>query len=207
MSATYVSQASCPKKCPFHCSGCYAETGHVGIITNRLSKSRIKNHVKIAQCEADGIRQLTGQYPLRLHVVGDSSTPKAAEIVSSAAEEYMAKFSQPVFTYTHARIPREHWGSVSVLRSCTTVRQTQVAYLAGYASALVVSEFESDKRYSLKQGRGMYGIPCPKQTGRMDSCNSCKLCFMDTKLHKSKNVILFKAHGVSKRIVAEMVEL
>jgi len=38
VSATYVSQQSCPDDCPLLGNGCYAETGNVGIHTNRLNR-------------------------------------------------------------------------------------------------------------------------------------------------------------------------
>ena len=31
VSATYVSQRSCPRDCPFLGRGCYAEWGHTGV--------------------------------------------------------------------------------------------------------------------------------------------------------------------------------
>ena len=205
MSATYASQATCPKTCPFRDNGCYAEWGNTGIITRRLTKSSITDPIEIAKCEAEGIRNLKGLFPLRLHVVGDSSTPKAAEIISEACEEYKQRSGQEVFTYTHARIPRKHWGNVSVLRSCTTLRQAEGAIEAGYAAAMAVSKFKSERRYYI--GRGMYGIPCPKQTNKTESCNTCKLCFKDRSLHKNKNVILFEVHGAMKCKAVKQVEL
>ena len=38
VSVTYAAQGSCPDECVFKGSGCYAETGPTGIITNRLNK-------------------------------------------------------------------------------------------------------------------------------------------------------------------------
>lgn len=37
VSATYVAQESCPESCPLLGNGCYAETGNVGIHTNRIN--------------------------------------------------------------------------------------------------------------------------------------------------------------------------
>jgi hypothetical protein len=38
VSATYVSQETCPADCPLLNNGCYAEIGNVGIHTRRLNK-------------------------------------------------------------------------------------------------------------------------------------------------------------------------
>ena len=206
MSATYVSQATCPKNCPFHGNqGCYAECGKTGIIAKRLNNSSVKDVRSIAEIEAEGIKNLQGLYPLRLHVVGDSPTPESARIVSEACEEFINRTNLPVFGYTHARIPRDNWGKVSILRSCTTLRQAEGSMQANYAAALVVSKFKRHNRYYI--GRGMNGIPCPKQTGLAESCKSCKLCFQDELLKRQGSVILFEAHGAAKNRVKQKCEL
>jgi hypothetical protein len=197
-SATYACQTTCPDSCVFRNSGCYAETGNTGYTTNRLNLSKERSHIKIAKIEAKQILSLSGQNPLRLHVVGDCKSDKAAKIVSEACHEYASRYGMPVYTYTHARrVKKESWGTVSVFRSCETVRQCQQAHIAGFASTLVVDKFKDTKKHYI--GRGMYGIPCPVQTGRRVSCATCKLCFSADKLHSQNNVILFSVHGALKQ--------
>lgn len=196
IATTYAAQASCPVSCPFRNSGCYAESGYVGYVTSRLNKSK-DGPIRIARKEAEGIRRLKGNRPMRLHVVGDSSTSETARIVSKAAEEYMEKGGQKVWTYTHARIPRAAWGKVSVLRSTHTLRQVESAFEAGYAAALTVKDFQDTKAYPM--GRGIIGIPCPAQTRKGVTCESCQLCTRDEYLRKKKMVVLFKAHGIGIR--------
>lgn len=200
IACTYVGQRSCPHRCPLKGEGCYAESGYVGFITCKLNKS-VDGPVRIAQREAKGIRGLLGDRPLRLHVVGDCATSETARIVSSAAEEYMLKHNQPVWTYTHGRIPREAWGKVSVLRSCHSLRQAEVAFAAGFAAAIVVKKFKSNKAYYI--GRGMTGIPCPAQTKDNVTCDSCRLCAQDKYLIDKKMVILLEVHGVAKKKATE----
>ena len=159
-SATYVSQSTCPTTCAFRNAGCYAECGPMGIHTRRLNNHAEKDIVAIAKEEARMIRNLSGKFPLRLHVVGDCRTEETAKIVADACKEYKAKHDQPVYTYTHARrVRRPAWGQVSVIRSCETVRQCQQAFIAGFAASLVVDKFASPRRYYI--GRGMHGIPLP----------------------------------------------
>ena len=74
---------------------------------------------------------------------------------------------------------------------------------SGFASALVVEKFASDKRYYI--GRGMYGIPCPVQTGKCASCIDCNLCMKDKSLISRKNVILFEAHGNGRKNVVKVL--
>lgn len=204
VSATYVSQSSCPTTCPFRNSGCYAESGHVGIQTHRLNRSTISDPVEIAQAEADEIRKLTGRFPLRLHVVGDCTSDEAADIVSMAASEHKRKFNQPAWTYTHAHnVKRTSWKDISVLRSCEDMEQVEQAFEDGYAAAMVVPEFKQDTAYPLNEDT--VGIPCPQQTGRAANCLSCKLCMNDAKLRESRRVILFAAHGTSKKRVVSKI--
>lgn len=204
-SATYVSQHTCPKACPLRGKGCYAEYGKTGIVINRLKASKEYRPSMIAKAEAKGILALSATKPLRLHVVGDAFNGRCSAILAEAAEIYTAKHGMPVWTYTRNHVtPRSDWGSISVLRSCTSLRQAETANKAGYASALIVKEFKSDKKYYI--GRGMYGIPCPVQTGRVKSCVDCKICMLDSKLQERNLVVLLKVHGNGHRQVSEMLD-
>lgn len=204
VNATYSSQVTCPKECPFRGKGCYAEIGPIAYTTIRLNKSKELRPTMVARYEATKIRKLDAQYPMRLHVVGDCANRKSAEILAEACSEYSSKYNQVVWGYTHNRkIPREAWGSISILRSCITVRQAETAMQANFAAALIVEEFKSNKLYPI--GRGMYGIPCPVQTGLSKSCVDCKLCMKEDFLKKHNAVILLKAHGNGRNSVIRTI--
>lgn len=202
-SATWVSQHSCPNTCPLKGKGCYAESGRAAFVTRRLNASTESDQIEIAQAEAAGIRSLSGRNPLRLHVVGDCATDEAAKIVSAAAIEHTAKYGQPAWTYTHAHnVSRESWGTVSVLRSCETHEQVVKAMEEGFAAAVIVEEFESDKPYAV--GDTTY-FPCPEQTGTKPNCITCGLCMKDSKLRRGRTVIAFKAHGTRRNTVLRVL--
>lgn len=206
VSVTLVSQASCPKSCPFYKAGCYAEAGPMGIHTSRLNKSLVTDQIEIAKCEAEAILGLKGRRPLRLHVVGDTTTSEAAKIVSEAARSYSKRQNQPVWGYTHQHdIPREAWDGVSMLRSCESIDQVRQSHKDGYAAALVVSEFKQDTVYEIAPG--IKGVPCPQITGRAKTCEDCGLCMNDKKLLKSNLVILFAAHGSGTKKIKRMLDL
>jgi hypothetical protein len=192
-SATYVSQESCPRGCPFRGAGCYAEEGRVGLITRRLNRGGRRTPAGLARAEAEAIGRLTADRPLRLHVVGDCATPLAARIVADAARRYRARRGSPVWTYTHAwrAVPRDCWGQVSVLASCESASQVAEARRAGYATALVVPEFPSDRAFTVA---GERVIPCPHQT-RGVTCRDCRLCWDDGRLWQCGLSIGFAAHG------------
>lgn len=200
VSATYASQSTCPLSCPLRGAGCYAEAGRMGLHTRRLNDSDITQPEAVAQVEADAIDRLTGRFPLRLHVVGDSPTAECARIVSDAAGRHTAKHGQPVWTYTHALdVPREAWGSVSVLRSCERLTDVRKALEDGFGAAMVVPEFKQDTAYEIADG--LTGIPCPEMTGKAESCLSCGLCMKADKLRAGNKVILFAAHGSRTKTV------
>lgn len=203
ISATYVSQASCPNDCPWYGAGCYAESGVMGYTTQRLNRSTERDAVAIARAEADAIDGLSGERLLRLHVVGDTRTNRGAERIGSAAKRYAQRGMKPVkgkkvFGYSHAwkRVKRESWGEwVSMLASCETVADAKRAMTEGYAAALVVAEFERDSAYEME---GVTVLPCPAQTRDGVTCATCGLCRDDDRLREAGLVIAFAAHGAAK---------
>lgn len=196
VSATYATQATCPADCALRGSGCYAEGGMVGMHTRKLNASPDVNLSvdELAMIEAVQIAGLSGNHPLRIHVVGDATTDTAARLLASAAEYHTNKHGQKVWTYTHAwrTVERKSWGSVSVFASCETAEDAKLAMAKGYAAAIVVSQHKSAKSYSED---GVKLIPCPQQTGRAATCVECGLCMRDRSMRDVKGVIAFEVHG------------
>lgn len=206
VAATYVSQVTCPKECPWYDDGkmgspCYANNGYQGYLTRTLNQGE-GDHMDAAREEANLINQLPGERPLRLHVVGDCKDPQAAKVVSSAADGYRGRQGQPVWTYTRAweHIPRSAWGKVSVLASCETASQVRRALAGGYAAAIVVGAFAKPTAY---RKDGIKIVPCPEETGRVDNCTQCKLCWKDDLLKRAGITIAFHAHSVQAAKVRE----
>lgn len=203
-STTHAAQASCPSSCVFKDGGgCYAETGQQGMfVTRRLNEAAADldaDAEAVAEAEAyaiDEMRVVPGR-PLRLHTVGDCSTDETARVVSGAAERYMERGGGPVWTYTHAwrDVERSSWGKVSVLASCETARDVVEARLRGYATAVVVEEFPSDRLYSPDGPAQMAHLPCPSMT-RNVSCSDCRLCMDDAGLRERGYSIAFAIHGI-----------
>ena len=179
----------------------------MGIHTNRLNKSPIVDELVIAQMEANGIGKLSGYRPLRLCVVGDHKSNETASIAALAADKYTRKHGMPVFTYTHAwrDVDKSSWGNISVLASCESIDQVREARAKGYATAMVVEEFEKDTAYKIADD--LVGIPCPEMTGKAESCDACQLCMNAGKLHAGGKVILFAAHGASKTRVINQLKV
>ena len=197
VSATYAAQQTCPQSCKLKGSGCYAESGLVGMHTKRLNQSsdaRDMSVDELAMHEAIALAGLSGKLPVRLHVMGDATTNTAAKLLSDAAQYHTNKYSQPVWTYTHAwrEVERRSWQQVSILASCESTQDAREAMSRGYAAAVVVDHHESDKAYELD---GIKLVPCPQQTGRAATCVECGLCMRAPQLLKMGSVIAFEAHG------------
>lgn len=235
-AATYAAQVSCPEECPFYNGGgCYAESGALGnFVTaplNRAAQVTGASLVDVAKAEAkaiDGLSIPSGPVgrPLRLHGVGDCKTDEAARIVSAAAERYMERGGGPVWTYTHAwrTVARASWGGVSVLASCETPLDVELARARGYAPSIVVGSFPTTKLYRIEESapdpecvqqaslvRGANGLasagneaglgadvlPCPAQTHDDVTCASCRLCFDDKAILERGYAIGFAIHGTA----------
>jgi len=207
-ATTYAAQASCPSSCVFfNGGGCYAENGRLYTgVTKPLNEAAEYSHADphtVALEEAAAIDALYGSTiegrPMRLHTVGDCRTDEAARIVAAAAERYMDRGGGTVWTYTHAwrLVDRESWGRVSVLASCETAEQVELARARGYATSLVVDGFRDASRYSHS---GADIVPCPAQTRDDVTCSSCRLCMNDTGLRARGYSIGFEIHGTASTV-------
>lgn len=194
VSATYVTQESCPPTCGYRNDICYAEKGMVAFTTRRLNAAALEvdnTPESIAQSEADAIGNLTGKLPLRVHVVGDCQTDSAARIVSSAMLEHSAKHNQPAWTYTHAwrDVDSASWQTASVLASCESVAEIPEAKARGYATAVVVDSFSSED-YLRTPGL----IACPEQATKKVTCATCQLCAKPDVLKRRGLTVAFAKH-------------
>lgn len=205
VSTTYSSiKGTCPDSCKLKGTTCYAETAYVGIIVARLNKAvGKKDATEIARLEA---KLIDGSFkggtidgrPLRLHVAGDVRTRKGVSYLSAAARRWLKRGGGKIWTYSHAwrTLPRSLWTSISVLASVDSIKEANEAMKAGYAPAIVVDAFPSEKAFELK-GSDIKWIPCPNQT-RDVSCQDCGLCMKADWLHESNKGIAFAVHGSRK---------
>jgi hypothetical protein len=199
VAATYASIAStCPTSCSLKGEGCYAQSGNVAFTVRRLDKDGASPEdaalYEASLLDAAKTREIQG-LPLRLHVSGDARTPVAAELLSRAAERWMARGGGPVWSYTHAwrDVPRDAWGAkVAIFASVQSTAEGAEARAAGYVPAVVVERHPVDGR--AHEENGVKYIPCPSQT-RGKSCVECRLCFDTDALASRGAGISFAAHG------------
>jgi hypothetical protein len=210
VDCTYSSiEATCPTSCELRNSGCYAKQSYVGIVNSRLNKEAIGfSKLQVARSEA---RCIDSSYAgaaiphdrhMRLHVSGDSTTIKGSKLINSAVGRWKKRGdgSNKVWSYTHAwqTIPKKIWSNVSMLASIDKVEQASFAREQGYAPAIVVSQFDGDKVFTL-DGSATKWIPCPAQTKEKVTCASCNLCTRSEFLYQKNMGIAFQAHGVKTK--------
>ncbi|NUQ78588.1 MAG: hypothetical protein HUU21_34095, partial [Polyangiaceae bacterium] len=75
------------------------------------------------------------------------------------------------------------------------------ARAAGYAAAIVVDKFPSDKAFPLPRSNAKL-VPCPAET-RGKTCVECRLCLDADKLASRNVAIAFEAHGPIARRARE----
>jgi len=162
------------------------------------------SHVTTARREANLIRKIRRVTDIRLHTAGDCKSELAASIVAKASQEHMIKTGCKVYTYTHAwrDVPRDAWGAVSVLASCESLSQVKQAFERGYAASLVVEKHDTPKAHVVD---GFKLIPCPNQLDKVENCKKCRLCMKDDVLRRAKAVVVFAAHGPTKKF-SKMME-
>lgn len=193
-SATYVSGKTCPDSCPFKRNGCYGEVGHVGIVARRVSRSGVEDGDTIGKMEAAAIDCLSAHLDLRLHVYGEFANEAHVEFVDEAVRRYKERAAVigktvRAWTYTHRwrEIDSWHFSHISALASVESFADAEQAFSEGYAPALSMTEFQSERLYQ-PRGASFKIMPCPAQTkGR--KCVDCRMCF-DSSALKAKLIAI-----------------
>lgn len=129
VSATYVATAgSCPTSCELRGTGCYAESGRVGMFNYALN-AKVTPGMRpeaLARVEARLIREAFASGPvpqdgarggrdLRLHVSGDARTKRSVQVLAKAVgNSWLPRGGGAVWSYTHAweTVARRFWGKV-----------------------------------------------------------------------------------------------
>lgn len=216
VSTTDVSiAATCSAACPFKGSGCFAEAGFTRFTARKLDEAA--RGLTVEQVIAEEVRLIDGAFDagrvpqdgarggrdLRLHVGGDVGSALGTQLLAGAAVRWRDRGGGAVWSFTHTwrEMPRETWGSISVLASVEQPEDIQNARVAGYAAAIVVDEFPSDKAFFLP-GSNTRIVPCPAET-RGKTCVECRLCLDADKLASRNVAIAFEAHGPMARRVRE----
>lgn len=221
VSATYVAiKATCPSACTFRERGCYVREGFTGRAMRLLDERAGKvsgDDVIAAEAELidgafrgvrggtpgtipqDGGRDGSSGRDLRLHIGGDASSERGAELLSGAAYRWLERCGGEVWTYTHLWdvIDAATWFPISALASVESAADAVRAIARGYVPAIVLPSFPADTSRPFR----IAGLPpkwralaCPAET-RGTTCVQCRACLNTHKLREAKIAIAFAAHG------------
>jgi len=220
MAATYSAFSTCPETCSIR-EQCYGRFGFLAVnrtfgAMHQAGERRTPEEIAIQ--EADEIRKLPADRPLRIHVVGDCKTKESAEILAEATEDYLkraesklgkrfARLNIAIFGYTHAwrDIPRESWGEISILASCESPSACLEAMERGYPAAVILPHDESPREsVRFYKTLGIKLRPCLHDL-RGIPCRACGACMDADRLLEHGLVIGLRAHATSKRKLSEKI--
>ena len=229
-SATYVSiAATCPDSCSFKDNGCYVQTDRfMSKAVRRLDvEAEALDGFEVALNEISLIngafpgrtggrpRMPGGQIPqdgarggrdLRMRIGGDVPTAGAAALLGESATGWRARGGGRVWGFTHRwdSIARAAFGpDLSMLASVETPADAKRAMRRGYAPAIVVDHFTTERVFKVA---GVPFIPCPNET-RGRTCVECRLCLDDHALIARGMGIAFAAHGKQASKIRDVVQL
>lgn len=214
--STSVSiQSTCSDICPLKGNGCYVTSGRMAFGAQTLDRETMG--LTASEVIAEEVRLIDGAFgggpipqdgakggrDMRCHVGGDTPSAEDAATLGGACQRWVERGGNPPFTYSHRwrEIPKAAFGPwISVLASVELPEDIERAREAGYAAAILVERFPSERAFHL-QGTTMKIIPCPGQT-RNIPCVECRLC-IDRDLLAMNVAIGFEARGAGARKVRE----
>lgn len=141
---------------------------------------------------------------MRLHISGDTYNESSTWILGTAASNYMLRGGGRVWTYTHRwrEVARDRWKLVSALASVESVDEFKEAERQGYAMAITLPYFPTEKAFQVPGRPDLRVVPCLAETRGL-TCIECRLCFDDKKLREKGIVIGFSLHGTNSTVASQ----
>lgn len=203
---TYSARWTCPVRCPFRDSGCYAD----GVRTCKVwdSADGGARALDLAGL-AEALKAVPPGVLLRHNVAGDCARPGTSELdrplVADLTEIYAAAGVRP-YTYTHCAMDAEAAACIRtaaargfvINASVETTSAADAALDQGVPACITVPDFES---MPARTPAGRRIIPCPAQQREDMTCMRCELCARKGR----STVIAFAAHGTRVRAVREAI--
>jgi hypothetical protein len=200
------SADTCPTSCALRGNGCYAESGNLAIHWKHVS-----NGARGADLAtfARSIQALPAGQLWRHNQAGD--LPGQGDTIDHGAlgELVRANKGRRGFTYTHKPLTRENRACIrgankhgfTVNVSCDNLAAADKAKRANVGPVVVVVPSDAPERSKTPAGHTV--LVCPVQTGRTESCATCKLCAWS-----GRDVIIgFRAHGARAKTVDRLIQI
>lgn len=203
---TTSSKNNCPNSCPMKEAGCYAKGGPLAI--HWAAVTRGERGLEWADFLGTIAGLPEGQL-WRHNQAGDLQGDGELIDADALAGLVEANKGRKGFTYTHYGMDRvENLEAVrkanaagfTVNVSLNNLKEVPAAAKLGVPLAVVVPEDHPEKT-TLEDGSRV--VVCPVQTGKAESCATCKLC---QKANRGV-VVGFRAHGSQKKKVIAIASI
>jgi hypothetical protein len=197
---------TCPDACSLKSSGCYAQSGRVSIHWRKVTAG-MRGTDWTTFCQS--IAALPIDQFWRHNQAGDLPGAGNSIDASMLAGLVSANRGKHGFTYTHKPLTRENRACIrgankhgfTVNVSCDSLAQADAAKRANVGPVVVVVASNASERSVTPDGHTV--IVCPVQTGKTESCTTCKLCAWS-----GRDVIIgFRAHGSQFRKVDALIRI
>ncbi len=200
------SSDTCPTSCSLRGNGCYAESAPLNIHWRAVSAGARGADMDtfVASIAALPAGQLW-----RHNQAGD--LPGKGDSIDHVAlgKVVRANRGRRGFTYTHKPLTRENRACIrgankhgfTVNVSCDNLASADAAKRANVGPVVVVVASDAPERSSTPDGHKV--LVCPVQTGRTESCATCKLCAWSGR----EAIIGFRAHGPRAKTVDRLISI
>jgi hypothetical protein len=192
-------KSTCPNACPLKGSGCYAESGHVNIHWQKISKGE-RGKVWGEFC-ADVASLPKGQL-WRMNVAGDLPSIDAENIDAVAlALLVKANKGKQGFTYTHynpfkggnyAAIKNANNQGFTINLSADNLEEADQLKSLGIAPVVTILPSDAEKVTITPAGNQV--VVCPAVQNPSITCATCGVCAVAIR----RTIIGFPVHGTSK---------
>lgn len=196
-----TERKSCPNSCPIKAS-CYAKSGYI-----RLHWDRLENKDVTWNDFIKSVEQLPNNQLWRHNSAGD--LPGVNESIHSGRLRQLVKANtgKRGFTYTHKKpntknanlIKEANANGFTINLSANSLQQADEYIKLEIGPVVVVLPKDSPNKLKTPEGNSV--IVCPAQIREDITCSNCGLC----QISNRKAIIGFKAHGIGKNKLSEMI--
>ena len=200
ISQTYTTKNTCPKRCPFKSSGCYAKYGNTNIHWTQMKHS----------CEPKELKSIIKNTPhtdvIRHNVAGDIAKAGTSMIDTKLLDTLIEAYrGLKAYTYTHCRVDKRNIEAVKksikagfvINFSVEDIKTAKKCYKNNVPCVMAVN---SMTKHTIKK-EGLTFIQCPATYNENIHCKNCGLCYKKNR----KSIICFPAHGIGKNKIKDIL--
>ena len=203
IAQTYTTENTCPVRCPFKNSGCYAKNYGTCFAWQRAEDFGM-NPVDLARWVIENTQP--GAL-IRHNVAGDIATPGTSDIdIPLLYTLIQAYQGRKAYTYTHCEYNEENVKAIkaanaagfTINASCETLEDADKWMRAGVPAVIAVTAYTK----GMKTPAGYTVSLCPAQVNDSKNCKNCELCQKAGR----KCVVAFQVHGTGAKKAAAAIE-